>query len=35
MNLSDQLLAQLQGAPVQQMAQQLGAGTEQLQSALG
>lgn len=35
MNLSDELLAQLQGAPVQQMAQQLGAGTEQVQSALG
>lgn len=35
MNLSDELLAQLQGAPVQQMAQQLGAGTDQVQSALG
>ena len=35
MNLSEELLAQLQGAPVQQMAQQLGAGTEQVQSALG
>lgn len=35
MNLSEELLAQLQGAPVQQMAQQLGAGTDQVQTALG
>lgn len=33
--LVDELMAQLQGAPLQQLAQQLGAGTEQTQQAVG
>lgn len=34
-SLVDELMAQLQGAPMQQMAQQLGANTSQIQSAVG
>lgn len=34
-SLVDELMSQLQGAPMQQMAQQLGTDTEQTQSAVG
>ncbi|MFT4241537.1 MAG: DUF937 domain-containing protein [Acidovorax sp.] len=34
-SMVDDLLGQLQGAPMQQMAQQLGADTQQIQSAVG
>jgi hypothetical protein len=34
-SLADELMAQLQGAPLQQLAQQLGAGTEQTEQAVG
>ena len=34
-SMADDLLAQLQGAPMQQMAQQLGASSQQIQSAVG
>ena len=34
-SLVDELMAQLQGAPLQQLAQQLGTGTEQTQQAVG
>ena len=34
-SLVEQLMAQLQGAPMQQMAQQLGANSQQVQSAVG
>ncbi|MDQ2988334.1 MAG: DUF937 domain-containing protein [Pseudomonadota bacterium] len=34
-SLADELMAQLQGAPLQQLAQQLGTGTEQTQQAVG
>ena len=34
-SLLDDLLQQLQGAPMQQMAQQLGANSQQIQSAVG
>ena len=34
-SLADELMAQLQGAPLQQLAQQLGTGTEQAQQAVG
>ena len=34
-SMTDELLAQLQGAPMQQMAQQLGASSAQVQSAVG
>ena len=34
-SLADELMAQLQGAPLQQLAQQLGTGTEQTQEAVG
>ena len=34
-SLVDELMAQLQGAPLQQLAQQLGTGTEQAQQAVG
>ena len=34
-SLVDELMAQLQGAPMQQMAQQLGTNTAQVQSAVG
>ncbi|MEC5213194.1 hypothetical protein RCH06_001739 [Polaromonas sp. CG_9.5] len=34
-SLVDELMAQLQGAPLQQLAQQLGTGTEQAQEAVG
>ena len=34
-SMVDDLLAQLQGAPMQQMAQQLGASSQQIQSAVG
>ena len=33
--MADELMAQLQGAPMQQMAQQLGASSQQIQSAVG
>lgn len=34
-SLADELMAQLQGAPLQQLAQQLGTNTEQAQQAVG
>ena len=34
-SMADELMAQLQGAPMQQMAQQLGASSQQIQSAVG
>ena len=34
-SLADELMAQLQGAPLQQLAQQLGTDTEQAQQAVG
>jgi len=34
-SMVDELMAQLQGAPMQQMAQQLGASGQQIQSAVG
>ena len=34
-SMVDDLMAQLQGAPMQQMAQQLGASGTQIQSAVG
>lgn len=34
-SMADDLLAQLQGAPMQQMAQQLGASSQQIESAVG
>lgn len=34
-SMADELMAQLQGAPMQQMAQQLGANSQQIQSAVG
>ena len=34
-SMVDDLMAQLQGAPMQQMAQQLGASSTQMQSAVG
>lgn len=34
-SIVDELLGQLRGAPMQQMAQQLGANTEQVQTAVG
>jgi len=34
-SMVDELLGQLQGAPMQQMAQQLGANSQQIQSAVG
>lgn len=33
-SMADELMAQLQGAPMQQMAQQLGASSQQIQSAV-
>lgn len=34
-SLADELMAQLQGAPLQQLAQQMGAGTDETQQAVG
>ena len=34
-SMADDLLAQLQGAPMQQIAQQLGASSQQIESAVG
>ena len=34
-SMAEELMAQLQGAPMQQMAQQLGASSQQIQSAVG
>ena len=34
-SMADDLLVQLQGAPMQQIAQQLGASSQQIESAVG